>query len=176
MSKLKSSNSVNVATSKTTAFQSTTTTTKTVKTEAGLMAAAANINVNQKEAFLLQQQQIKKKRTALENISNAGSNASGSGINANKETKKSRFGNAVFGNTVTNVLSKKAAAENVNPTGLAKKPSEFRAGVFFCCWNIYLISFFYSRRSYLERELERPYSNCSKQQSQVKRTKKCSGK
>lgn len=127
MSKLKSSNSVNVATSKTTtttAFQSTTTTTKTVKTEMAAAANITNINVNQKEAFLLQQQQqqIKKKRTALENISNAGSNASSS-INANKETKKSRFGNAVFGNTVTNVLSKKAAAENVNPTGLAKKPN-----------------------------------------------------
>lgn len=135
MSKLKSSNSVNVATSKTTtttAFQSTTTTTKTVKTEMAAAANITNINVNQKEAFLLQQQQqqIKKKRTALENISNAGSNASSS-INANKETKKSRFGNAVFGNTVTNVLSKKAAAENVNPTGLAKKPSEFRELVFY---------------------------------------------
>lgn len=134
MSKLKSSNSVNVATSKTTtttAFQSTTTTTKTVKTEMAAAANITNINVNQKEAFLLQQQQqIKKKRTALENISNAGSNASSS-INANKETKKSRFGNAVFGNTVTNVLSKKAAAENVNPTGLAKKPSEFREWVFY---------------------------------------------
>lgn len=169
MSKLKSSNSVNVATSKTTAFQSTTTTTKTVKTEAGLMAAAANItniNVSQKDAFLLQQQQqIKKKRTALENISNAGSNASSSGINANKETKKSRFGNAVFGNTVTNVLSKKAVAENVNPTGLAKKPSEFRAGCFIFM-SFYLISLFlFSRRSQLERELEWPCSNCSKQQS-----------
>jgi len=45
-------------------------------------------------------QQIKKKRTALENISNANGNANNNGnsINANKEvTKKSRFGNNVFG-------------------------------------------------------------------------------